>query len=190
MATQPSKTLKPTLRASSSRGKALFIASPLDEQTIGLEARLQDDHHHALKLWLRLLSTSTQIENTIRARLRERFGMSLARFDYLAQVYRHAEGLRMNLLTRHLMVTGGSVTGLTDELAREGFVTRDADPDDRRSMRVRLTPLGREAFERMAREHEGWVIELLAGLDTAQKQLMHEQLGRLRLHLAALDKGA
>ena len=162
----------------------------LDEQSIGLEARMQADHHQALKLWLRLLATSTQIEIAIRSRLRERFGISLARFDYLAQLYRHDDGLRMNLLTKNLMVTGGSVTGLTDELAKEGLVCRDADPDDRRSVRVRLTAAGRRTFEKMAQEHEGWVIELFTVLTPAQKHDMHEQLGRLRLHLAASDAAA
>jgi DNA-binding MarR family transcriptional regulator len=162
----------------------------LSEQAIGLEARVEDEHHLALKLWLRLLATSTQIEIAIRGRLRERFGISLARFDYLAQLHRHADGLRMNLLTKNLMVTGGSVTGLTDELEKEGLVSRDADPDDRRSVRVRLTAAGRRTFERMAEEHEGWVIELLGVLGSTQKQDLYDQLGRLRLHLADLDTAA
>jgi DNA-binding MarR family transcriptional regulator len=159
----------------------------LGEHGIGLEARVEDEHHQALKLWLRLLATSTQVQIAIRNRLRERFGISLARFDYLAQVHRHAEGLRMSVLTKHLMVTGGSVTGLTDELEREGWVAREADPDDRRSVRVRLTPTGRRNFERMAAEHEAWVIELFGTLSAAQKNELHEQLGRLRLHVASLD---
>ena len=173
--------------ATKSRARA---PTRLSEQAIGLEARVEDEHHLALKLWLRLLATSTQIEIAIRARLRERFGISLARFDYLAQVYRHAGGLRMNLLTKNLMVTGGSVTGLTDELEKEGLVSRDADPDDRRSVRVRLTAAGRRTFERMAQEHEGWVIELFGVFGPAQKQDLYDQLGRLRLHLAALDAAA
>jgi DNA-binding MarR family transcriptional regulator len=157
----------------------------LDDQSIGLEARLLDADHQSLKLWLRLLACSTQVEIQIRNRLRERFGVSLARFDYLAQLYRHEGGLRMNMLSRFLMVTGGSVTGLTDGLEKDGLVARDDDPDDRRSVRVRLTAPGREAFERMAAEHEGWVVELFGGLDAEQKKQMYEGLGRLRVQLSA-----
>ncbi len=157
----------------------------LDDESIGLEARLHDADHAALKLWLRLLATSTQVETEIRKRLRERFGISLPRFDYLAQLYRHEGGLRMNLLSRYLMVTGGSVTGLTDELAKEGLVEREDDPDDRRSVRVRLTAAGRKAFERMAREHEGWIVEMFGALDAGQKKTLHDLLGRLRVQLAA-----
>ena len=70
----------------------------------------------SLKLWLRLLACSTQIEAEIRRRLRTRFGISLAALRLPGAADRHPEGLKMNALSRYLMVTGGNVTGLTDEL--------------------------------------------------------------------------
>ena len=161
-----------------------------DAQELGHEARAGHDDHAALKLWLRMLACTTQIETEIRRRLRERFGISLARFDYLAQLHRHADGLRMSTLSRYLMVTGGNVTALTDELEREGMVQRDSDPEDRRSWKLRMTTAGRKAFERIAREHELWVIELFAGVDSAQKQLLYEGLGRLRVQMAATQEKA
>jgi DNA-binding MarR family transcriptional regulator len=157
----------------------------LDDHAIGLEARTEQDDHLSLKLWLRLLACSTQVEIEVRSRLRERFGISLARFDYLAQLHRHADGLRMSTLSRYLMVTGGNVTALTDELEREGMVQRDSDPEDRRSWLLRMTPAGRKAFERIAREHEQWVIELFQDLDTVHKKSLYEDLGRLRVQMAA-----
>lgn len=159
------------------------LAQLLDEQALGLEARVAEADHQSLKLWLRLLACSTQIEIEIRRRLRQRFGVSLPRFDFLAQLHRHPDGLRMNALSRYLMVSGGNVTGLTDELEKDGLVARDGDPHDRRSVRVRLTPAGRRAFERMASEHEGWVVELFAGLEGSDKQALYDGLGRLRLQL-------
>lgn len=106
----------------------------------GREAGLSHDDHQAVRLWLRLLTCSTQIEQTIRSHLQAQFGTTLSRFDYLAQLSRFPEGLRMKTLSEYLMVTGGNVTGLTDQLVAEGWVERVADPNDRRSMIVRLTP--------------------------------------------------
>lgn len=166
-------------------GKAMLRS--LHEARIGHEARLRSDDHQALKLWLRLLACTTQIETEIRRRLRIRFGISLARFDYMAQLQRNLAGLKMNTLSRYLMVTGGNVTGLTDELVREGLVVRDADPSDRRAYRVRLTGEGVRAFQAMAAEHEEWVIELFDGLNQREKIDMRELLAKLRLHLAAND---
>ncbi len=162
---------------------AIRLVEPLDDAHIGLEARAQDDDHLDTKIWLRLLACSTQIEQQIRQRLRSRFGTTLPRFDYLAQLDRHADGLRMNVLSRYLMVTGGNVTGLTDQLVKEGLVERTDDPEDRRSWRVRLTERGRADFAVMAAEHEQWLIELLAGLAPGLKQALYEQLGQLRVHL-------
>jgi len=150
---------------------------------LGHEARAGKGDHAVLKLWLRMLASTTQIEAEIRKRLRERFGISLARFDYMAQLYRVKGGMKMSELSQLLMVTGGNVTGLTDELAREGVVVRASDPADRRAWIVRLTAKGRRSFEAMAREHERWILELFAGLDSAAVRQLHVQLGRLRVHL-------
>ena len=160
------------------------ITPLLDDQAIGLEARSLSDDHLSLRLWLRLLACSTDIETEIRRRLRAQFGITLARFDYLAQLHRHTDGLRMSALSRYLMVTGGNVTGLTDELEKDGLVQRDAEPGDRRSVRVALTPKGRKVFERMASEHEGWVVELFGSVAEAERHQLYDLLGRLRVQLS------
>lgn len=156
-------------------------------EELGHEARAGRDDHAVLKLWLRMLACTTQIEAEIRKRLRERFSISLARFDYLAQLYRYRDGLKMRVLSRYLMVTGGNVTGLTDELERDGLVERVDSPDDRRTFIVRLTDKGRIGFEAMAQEHEAWLLELFAGLDAATVGQLHRQLGALRVHLINHD---
>jgi len=155
---------------------------------LGHEARSVRGDHAALKLWLRMLACTTQVEDEIRRRLRLRFGISLARFDYMAQLYRYEDGLKMRALSRYLMVTGGNVTGLTDELERDGLVVREGSPDDRRAWIVRLTPKGRRAFEAMASEHEQWVLELFAGLDVKTVQQLYTHLGALRVHLVRNDQ--
>ena len=154
-----------------------------EAQDLGHEGRAGSGDHAVLKLWLRMLASTTQIESEIRRRLRERFGISLARFDYMAQLYRFPGGLKMRVLSRYLMVTGGNVTGLTDELEREGLVMRSPSQEDRRAWIVSLTPKGRRSFESMANEHEQWVLELLSGLDAKSVHRLHADLGALRVHL-------
>jgi len=156
----------------------------VDAERLGQEARAQSTDPSAVRLWLRLLSCSTQIEQEIRTRLRERFGITLPRFDYLAQLERHPDGLRLNILSRNLMVTGGNVTLLTEQLVADGWVTRTTDPDDRRSTIVSLTSQGRTQFLAMAAEHEQWLVALFAGFDGVHREMLYEQLGRLRAHLA------
>ena len=170
--------------AASAAASGLDLPRLLGDEHIGHEARAGRDDRIAVKVWLRLLACSTQIETEIRKRMRANFGITLARFDYLSQLRRHPEGLRMNVLSRYLMVTGGNVTGLTDELEREGLVTRDEDPGDRRSFLLRLTDAGQQTFDAIAAAHEAWLVELCAGVDASILDTLYEQLGALRVQLA------
>ncbi|CAB3801801.1 hypothetical protein LMG28688_05445 [Paraburkholderia caffeinitolerans] len=158
------------------------VANPA-ENVVDMEMSTGADSHMGLRLWLRLLTTTNLVQTELRRRLRSEFDTTLPRFDLMAQLERHPEGLRMTELSRRLMVTGGNVTGITDQLEKEGLVVRDADPEDRRSIAVRLTPEGRAAFDRMAAAHEQWVVEMFGGLSLDEKSKMHERLGKLKQHL-------
>jgi len=144
------------------------------------ELRAHEDHHASLRLWLRMLSCTTLIEETIRSNLREQFGITLSRFDLMAQLERHAEGLTMGELSRRMMVSGGNTTVIVDQLESESLVQRKTAASDRRSFRVCLTPLGRKAFSRMAAAHEQWVVDLFAGLSDKQQEQLNTLLGHLK----------
>jgi DNA-binding MarR family transcriptional regulator len=144
------------------------------------ETRARADDHRALRLWLRLLTCSQLIERHVRSRLRGRFGITLPRFDLMSQLERHPEGLKMNELSRRMMVTGGNVTGIVDQLGKEGLVERVVEPADRRAFRVRLTRAGDKAFAEMARAHEEWVVELLARLGRRDSDALMQLLARLK----------
>jgi DNA-binding MarR family transcriptional regulator len=146
------------------------------------ETRATDDHHKSLRLWLRLLACTTLIQLQIRQKLQSRFGITLPRFDLMAQLERVPEGLKMSELSQRMMVTGGNVTGITDILEEEGLVQRETDPKDRRAFRVKLTKEGEKQFRRMAAEHEQWVIELFEGLTVKEKDQLSDLLAELKAH--------
>jgi DNA-binding MarR family transcriptional regulator len=150
--------------------------------TLDLEARAHSEHAQELRLWLRLLACSQLIEKRVRTHLRERFDTTLPRFDLMAQLERHPEGLKMKELSQRLMVTGGNVTGITDQLVAEGLVERVGVEGDRRAFLVRLTPEGREAFERMAVEHEQWIVRAFEGLSPRELDQLHKLLGKVKQH--------
>lgn len=154
---------------------------------LDLESRLTDDSHQSLRLWLRMLSCTTRIENEIRSRLRTTFGITLPRFDLMAQLERHPDGLRMGELSRRMMVTGGNITGITDQLEREELVVRVQDARDRRASSVKLTPAGRAAFDQMAAVHERWIEEMLADVPTEDKEAMTALLSTMKRRLRVDD---
>ena len=146
--------------------------------------RVAEDAHVSLRLWLQLLACSALIERHVRERLRDRFDITLPRFDMMAQLDREPKGLKMSELSRRLMVTGGNVTGLTDQLVAEGLVMRRGIPGDRRAYNIRLTPKGKRQFDAMAVEHEAWIVELLSEVPAATREAMHESLAQLKIALA------
>jgi DNA-binding MarR family transcriptional regulator len=153
---------------------------------VDLETRATVDDHQALRLWLRLLSCTVRIENHVRSRLRRDFSTTLPRFDLMAQLERNPAGLRMSELSKRLMVSGGNVTGITDQLEREGLVARTMDRGDRRAITVKLTDAGLKRFRIMAAQHEQWIIELLGGVSQENKQGMMSILRRLKAHLSTV----
>ena len=138
------------------------------------------DGRLALRVWLRLLACSTQLQADIGGRLRSEYGNTLARFDLLAQLARFAAGLRMVELSRRLLMTGANVTLLTDQLEGEGLVRRTADPADGRAYLVKLTAKGRRQFDTMAVAHEAWIRERFDALTAAEQETLLGLLTRLK----------
>lgn len=155
---------------------------------LDLEARAHSEHAQELRLWLRLLACSQFIEKRVRTGLREQFGTTLPRFDLMAQLERHPEGLKMKELSHRLMVTGGNVTGITDQLVAEGLVERTGVEGDRRVFRVRLTARGRTLFTEMARQHEDWIVQAFEGLSAPELDQLHRLLGKVKQHQLDLNR--
>ena len=147
------------------------------------EFRAHADQHASLRLWLRLLSCTTRVEDKIRQKLRESFDITLPRFDLMAQLERHPDGLTMGELSRRMMVTGGNITTIVDQLEKEKLVVRQVGVNDRRSFTVKLTQAGRDAFADMAIAHEAWVADLFEGLSVNQQTELYTLLGAMKKNL-------
>jgi DNA-binding MarR family transcriptional regulator len=153
---------------------------PSFDPSLDLEARLHSEHPEALRLWLRLLTCAQLVEKQVRSRLRAQFRTTLPRFDLMAQLERAPQGLKMNELSSRMMVTGGNVTGIADQLAAEGLVDRVSVADDRRACRVRLTAKGRRLFREMARDHERWIVSAFASLNERDAAALYKLLGKVK----------
>jgi DNA-binding MarR family transcriptional regulator len=147
---------------------------------LGMDTRLTDDHHESLRLWLRLLTCANLIETHVRKALAKEFKTTLPRFDLMAQLERAPRGLQMGELSRRMLVTGGNVTGIVDQLERGGLLVRTEHPADRRAYLVKLTKEGRRLFGQMAAEHETWIVKLFSGIPKREQRALTESLTRLR----------
>jgi DNA-binding MarR family transcriptional regulator len=145
---------------------------PIDAETKAAEQ--PEDHRDELRLWLRLLTCTTLIEGGIRKRLRERFDVTLPRFDLMAQLDKAPDGLTLSDLSKRMMVSNGNVTALVERLVASGHLDRRTSQTDRRAQVVSLTDLGRAEFRAMAAEHEGWIADMFSDLTRREREeLMH-----------------
>ncbi len=132
-----------------------------------------------LRLWLRLLKVTRGIEARLRDALRREFETTLPRFDMMAALSRHPEGLKMSALSGVLRVSNGNVTGIVDRLTAEGLAERVPVPGDRRAMMVRLTAAGGSEFARQAQAHEGWIDDMLGDFTAEEARSLATRLLRL-----------
>ena len=135
----------------------------LDSETKAVE--LPEDHGNEIRLWLRLLTCTTLIEGEVRSRLRERFDVTLPRFDLMAQLDKVPDGMTLSNVSKRMMVSNGNVTGLVERLVESGHLDRRTLDSDRRVQMIRLTKAGRAEFRKMAAEHELWIADIFADLE-------------------------
>ena len=124
--------------------------------------------------------SSNSIRKSLTAKMQAVHGVSLSRFDVLANLYRTAQdGVRLSELSKQLMVSNGNVTQVMAPLVKEGLVDRKPCPNDARAAVARLTNKGRKTFEAMAAEHALWVEDLFAPLDADEQQTLYGLLEKL-----------
>src|SRR4030081_1804465 len=123
----------------------------LDFETKAGEAT--EDHGDELRLCLRLLTCTTLIESEVRSRLRERFDVTLPRFDLMAQLDRAPDGMTLSDVSKRMMVADGIVTGLVERLVESGHLDRRTSDSDRRVQFINQIEGGRAEFRKMAAEH-------------------------------------
>lgn len=109
-------------------------------------------------------------------------GLQPGEFDLLATLVRadvDGGGLTAGELAGSAMITSGAVTNRLDRLVAKGLITRDLDPNNRRTIRVKLTGQGQEVVDAALKDHVANEERLLAGLSGAERQQLEDLLRTL-----------
>ncbi|WP_309237154.1 MarR family transcriptional regulator [Actinomadura sp. BRA 177] len=131
------------------------------------------------------LSRVTRIAERELKNLFNEFGLERGEFDVLATLRRAGSpsGMTAGALARSSMVTSGAVTNRLDRLVAKGYVTREFDPANRRTVIVALTPTGRDLIDRAVVAHVENERRILAALDDRQQDDLAATLRTLLLSL-------
>jgi DNA-binding MarR family transcriptional regulator len=111
------------------------------------------------RFWLQILSLHGYIFSSLNSILNSQFDLSVAKFDVLAQLDRHKEGMALGQLSQNLRVSGGNVSGLVRRLLADGLISKKMSSDDRRSFIVRLTPKGNALFQKASVVHKRHLVQ-------------------------------
>jgi DNA-binding MarR family transcriptional regulator len=147
------------------------------------------DARDAVRLSLRLLTTSRLLLRALDALMRARFGSSIARFDFMAALKRHGP-LTLGEVSQHLLASNGNITQLRARLTEDGLIEGETDANDRRVQRVRLTRKGEAVFKQMAKAHAQCVDRLLGDLRGPDRETLSRLLDAAKASLRTSKQGA
>jgi DNA-binding MarR family transcriptional regulator len=111
-----------------------------------------------------------------------RFDLTPARFDVLTLLEFSRQGrLPLGKIGARLMVHPTSITSLVDRLERQGLVTREPHPTDRRATLATITPAGRQLV-RKAQKAVASIDFGLTAISEEECEPLYEALARIRSH--------
>jgi DNA-binding MarR family transcriptional regulator len=104
-------------------------------------------------LFSELIRFETELWNAVDARLRSEHGLQLTWFEPMQAMSKRA-GCRVFDIKEELSLTVGGTSKLVDRIEAAGLCRRRANPDDRRSQIIELTPAGRRLLEEATKTFE------------------------------------
>jgi MarR family 2-MHQ and catechol resistance regulon transcriptional repressor len=127
----------------------------------------------ALGMWVKLARAYATFNKTTVKDIR-RYGLTQPQFGVL-ECIGHLGPMSIGELSRKMLVSGGNMTCVVDNLEKEGLVLRRHSDEDRRSVIVVLTKKGSDLFETIFPQHAEFITQTAAVL-TVDEQ---EELARL-----------
>ena len=110
-----------------------------------------------------LLRASAQVSGTLTVRLRP-LGLQVDEMRVL-RALKTEGGLAMGGLAEELVISGPTLTKMVDRLVSNNLAYRAQDPEDRRRVRLYLTPDGEEIADKADRIAVGYQTELAQSFD-------------------------
>lgn len=77
---------------------------------------------------------------------------------------------KMTALAHFMQVTTAAMTGIVDRLVGYGYVVRVYDPEDRRIIKIKLTPGGNELVRKINAQRRSMVIKIFGSISEADRQ--------------------
>jgi MarR family transcriptional regulator, 2-MHQ and catechol-resistance regulon repressor len=131
----------------------------------------------ALDLWIKLARAYSMFNKASMHDIRG-FGLTQPQFGAL-ECLGHLGAMTIGELSRKMLVSGGNMTCVIDNLEKEGLVRREAAENDRRSVIVDLTERGKEMFEEIFPRHAEFISQVAEVLNEDEQTQLSGLLKKL-----------
>ncbi len=131
----------------------------------------------ALSLWVKLARAYATL-NLLTAKDISNYGLTPPQFGVL-ECLGHLGSLPMGEIGRKMLVSGGNITVVVDNLEREGYVERVRNKNDRRTIYVRLTSKGNVKFKEIFPQHAQFINSKMCVLSEKEQVRLANLLKKL-----------
>ncbi|HVH63001.1 MAG TPA: MarR family transcriptional regulator [Candidatus Dormibacteraeota bacterium] len=140
----------------------------------------------ATEALINLIRTDSLVTTALSRRFR-RHGLSLSGFNALVILRQAPAGVNPHEIADRLLVTRAAVTAILNGLEAKGLARRNPSGSDGRMTFIEITATGRKLLDRLLPEHFAAERAMASVLGANEKELLVSMLGRLQLHLGAMD---
>lgn len=138
---------------------------------------------------LLLIGDTARLIGTFADRVARRQGMTKAQWVVMLRIERHP-GLSQKDLAEMMEVEPITVGRLVDRLEARGLVAREADGQDRRIWRLRLTPAARPLLRIIGGHRADIAAMIAAGIGKETARAMQKGLEQVKANVTLALKGA
>lgn len=143
-----------------------------------------------LAVWRAFLESAWAVIDILDGELTEAGEINLRWYDVLAHLEDAPDGVRMSEVADRILASKSGLTRVIDRMSDEGLVRRERPADDRRVVRVYITPEGTDALARARVVHRRGIAEhFLQHLDADDRAALTKALGQIRDHVRPLRPG-
>jgi DNA-binding MarR family transcriptional regulator len=141
------------------------------------------------RLFSELVRLETELWDAVGKRLRDDHGLPPPKFEFM-QVIARTPNCRVQDIAAETGVTVGGTSKIVDRIEAAGHCARRANPDDRRSSIVELTPAGKRLLAKATVSFEDELRRRLApALSDRSSVQFTKTLTRLRAAVNSADTG-
>lgn len=138
----------------------------------------------ALTTWVKLARAFASFNKRSTENIRE-FGLTQPQFAVI-EALGHLGPLKVGEICSKMLVSGGNMTLVLDNIEKLGFIERIHSKEDRRAINVQLTKQGHEIFDKIFINHADHISKLMSVLSPDEQKQLGDLLKKLGTGVSTL----